>query len=429
MTIRELLRKKSTINRNGSAVTAQNVPKSPSQEVKAPNADSHHRPIEVPEFTFLRTTTLTEEVITVPSYPGDDEHDDDDHALPSPGPGSKPSKGSPLRQRRRSFFRTKSDDRHGKIPESPIKSPAGSPVKAESDHDLQLPSRPAAQRTFSDRLRAVSLSKKSSHESVSSPTLPDDLDAAPESISTPVSPAVRPDRQATDNMFAAATRDLQQSREAQWERRATRLALDGHLPSTKSATPASSPSSPFKPGSLIDKIRPSPEKPSPAAQRATSKSDDEATLQRAITLHESGDFESSTTLFASLADENGPNNPLAQVLYGLSLRHGWGCDIDLPRALHFLSLAARTSAAIEASALQRGSKTGGAAKGELVIAIFELANCFRHGWGIKADEVAARTYYETAANLGDLDAMEEVATCLVNGTGGPKDKVSILFDF
>ena len=33
---------------------------------------------------------------------------------------------------------------------------------------------------------------------------------------------------------------------------------------------------------------------------------------------------------------------------------------------------------------------GGAAKGELVLAIFELANCFRHGWGVKIDKLAAK---------------------------------------
>jgi TPR repeat protein len=34
-------------------------------------------------------------------------------------------------------------------------------------------------------------------------------------------------------------------------------------------------------------------------------------------------------------------------------------------------------------------RKGGAAKGELVLAIFELANCFRHGWGVPVDKVAA----------------------------------------
>lgn len=122
---------------------------------------------------------------------------------------------------------------------------------------------------------------------------------------------------------------------------------------------------------------------------------------------------------------------------------------------------------VENLALQAGLKKGGAAKGELVLAIFELANCFRHGWGIPKDPVAAKQYYETAANLGDTgmlsdsirgsmrmpmllllsclrdaqrrqnehlltsrfllrttDAMNEVAWCYVEGFGTKKDKVS-----
>lgn len=72
-------------------------------------------------------------------------------------------------------------------------------------------------------------------------------------------------------------------------------------------------------------------------------------------------------------------------------------------------------------------KKGGAAKGELVLAIFELANCFRNGWGIKKDPVAAKEYYETAANLGDTDAMNEAAWCYLEGFGCRKDKVSGCF--
>lgn len=37
--------------------------------------------------------------------------------------------------------------------------------------------------------------------------------------------------------------------------------------------------------------------------------------------------------------------------------------------------------------------------------------------------MAARQYYETAANLGDTDAMEEAAWCYLEGFGGSKDKV------
>lgn len=58
-----------------------------------------------------------------------------------------------------------------------------------------------------------------------------------------------------------------------------------------------------------------------------------------------------------------------------------------------------------------------------MLAIFELANCFRHGWGVGKDPVAAKQYYETAANLGDTDAMNEVGWCYLEGFGGRKDKV------
>ncbi|CUS12524.1 unnamed protein product [Tuber aestivum] len=146
-------------------------------------------------------------------------------------------------------------------------------------------------------------------------------------------------------------------------------------------------------------------------------------IQEAIRLHEAGELKKSTAIFGRLADPNGPNNPLSQVLYGLALRHGWGIEPDLPRALTYLQSAARNSAAVEELALKAGMTKGGSAKGELVLAIFELGNCFRHGWGVQKDPVAAREYYETAANLGDADAMNEVAWCYLEGFGCRKDKM------
>lgn len=72
------------------------------------------------------------------------------------------------------------------------------------------------------------------------------------------------------------------------------------------------------------------------------------------------------------------------------LRHGWGCTPDTTEAVKYLSAAASNAASIEELALKAGMKKGGAAKGELVLAIFELANCFRHGWGVQVDKVAAK---------------------------------------
>ena len=82
-------------------------------------------------------------------------------------------------------------------------------------------------------------------------------------------------------------------------------------------------------------------------------------------------------------------------------RHGWGCEADPERAVQFLSAAASNAASIEEAALTAGSKKGGSAKGELVLAIYELANSYRNGWGVKKDPVAAKHYLEVAANLGD----------------------------
>lgn len=201
-----------------------------------------------------------------------------------------------------------------------------------------------------------------------------------------------------------------QDKEAKWEHRATVLA---------SKSPVIRPQSPMPDVSNLG-IR-SPPSPRP---RSVNDPSSDIDIQEAIRLHESGDLAQATQMFRQLAQSG---NVLSQVLYGLSLRHGWGCDPDLKEAVVYLSAAASNSATIEADALKAGMKKGGAAKGELVLAIFELANCFRYGWGIAVDKPAARQYYETAANLGDTDAMNEAAWCYLEGFGGKKDKVSVDF--
>lgn len=123
-------------------------------------------------------------------------------------------------------------------------------------------------------------------------------------------------------------------------------------------------------------------------------------------------------------------------------RHGWGTPIDRDRAMIYLSLAACNAAAIESAALSlqtsstafmdgaskphespsRPLRSSGRARDELAQAIFELGNNFRHGWGTGVDAMAARTYYEVAAQMGDTDAMQEVAWCYLEGFGGAKDK-------
>ncbi|OAP54519.1 hypothetical protein AYL99_10967 [Fonsecaea erecta] len=198
-----------------------------------------------------------------------------------------------------------------------------------------------------------------------------------------------------------------QETEAKWEERATILA------SKSPAMPAHSPTGELETLSLGLPGQP------PSRPRSINDPESDIDIQKAIQLHESGDLKEATQMFHQLAESG---NVLSQVLYGLSLRHGWGCEPDPAKAVTYLSAAASNSATIESDALKAGMKKGGAAKGELVLAIFELANCFRNGWGVPVDKVAARQYYETAANLGDTDAMNEAAWCYLEGFGGKKDK-------
>ena len=93
------------------------------------------------------------------------------------------------------------------------------------------------------------------------------------------------------------------------------------------------------------------------------------------------------------------------------IRHGWGCTPNPTEAVTYLSAAASNAASIEELALQAGMKKGGTAKGELVLAIFELANCFRHGWGVKVDPYAAKQVRQ----FKGLDRGEACAVLLTLG--------------
>lgn len=330
MTLKDLLKKKDKIG--GDSGTKD---QSTNSNILAP---------EIPEFTFMRTTTTTQEVISPPHFPGDPTR-----ASLSP---ENPSK-------RTGRFRKHSN------------SNASRP--SEDGDDAARP-KSAKEHRISGRFH---LGRTRSSSSVH---VPEDLPT----IDIPV---------------AKTEED-----EAKWEARATLLAKGNER---------------SRPGSFGEE-----QGRKGTRSRSVSVGDPgtDENIQEAIRLHEAGDLEKSTAMFGRLADPKGPNNALSQVLYGLALRHGWGTPPHQEQAVTYLSYAASNSAEIERLALEAGLKKGGAAKGELVLAIFELGNCFRHGWGVKKDAVAAKQYYETAANLGDTDAMDAVAWCYTEGFGCKKDK-------
>ncbi|KAG8626460.1 hypothetical protein KVT40_005405 [Elsinoe batatas] len=384
MTLRDIFKKKHDIEKNG-------------QDISAKSSDEKAVPYQT-EFTFLRTTTSDQEVIQPPSYPGDQEKIPHKSPLPaSPDPSRK----------RRSFF-------HPKRSSSP---PSDNPPRPTSSSP---PTRPKTDRKLSDRFSTLRLSssRQSSRESVHLPSSP-----APDPIPAPLSPDVLSAKKSNPLDSNVLTQQ-----EAQWEARATQLALSSAVLPNASRTPRPNPSAATSSslrgvasqiGSVAGSSSPGT---ATSARTEEEQKSDEETLHRAITLHETGELAESTALFGLLASPSGANSALAQVLYGLALRHGWGCTVSPEEGVHFLSLAAKNSASIESQALKAGMHKGGAAKGELVLAIFELANCYRYGWGVGKDARAAREFYETAANLGDLDAMEEAAWCFMEGFGGAKNK-------
>ena len=316
-------------------------------------------------FTFLRSDTNTQEVIQPPSFTSESTE-------PSP----------PKNQKRLSshFSRLRSAS------DAPIHS-AQTGVSAKSEKRL-------SQRFHLNRSRTPSAS------SVNVPTdLPEIQDLAVPGEET----------------------------EARWEERATMLAKGN--PNNKPGPLENGRSKGETAEDQMYQERYPQERPPdpqeglivrPGVTRSVSSAKADENIQEAIRLHEIGDLTNSTAMFGRLAD----SSAMAQIMFGLALRHGWGVTPNPSLAVQYLSAAASSSASVESAALQSGMKKGGAAKGELVLAIYELANSFRHGWGIQKDMVAARKYYETAANLGDTDAMNEVARCYESGQGGPKDRVS-----
>ncbi|KXJ92307.1 hypothetical protein Micbo1qcDRAFT_162534 [Microdochium bolleyi] len=317
-----------------------------------------------PEFTFIRSDTHTQEIIHPPAHPA--------------GSRLAAAKEPNIARRSLDVLRGGSRSRSNSASNSTTNTKESDDVR----HSLQQPAADAsASRRISQRLHL-------SRAPASSDYVPQNL------------PAINVVGTGGD---ATAGKD---ESESQWENRATILA-QANEERRKSISGQASPAR-------------SPSRPSSAQGTISKATDDE--LQEAIRLHEEGELEQSTAAFGRLANPNGANNPLSQVLYGLALRHGWGCEPNPERAVSYLSAAASNAATVENLALQAGLKKGGAAKGELVLAIFELANCFRNGWGIPRDPIAAKQYYETAANLGDSDAMNEVAWCYLEGFGCKKDK-------
>jgi len=215
-----------------------------------PQAEEAVRGLGGPEFTFIRTDTVSQEVL---HPPGDGANDNLYLSAPA---SASPSGGRSPRRSLDVFHRSRSAS-----------------VSSQTSHQ----SSSTTKRRLSHRLHL----KRQPESSENVPTNLPDIAADPQD---------------------------KEGAESQWEKRATILAGQNELARSR-------PASPGPEGRMADMSLESRQR-----GRSVSSKKIDQDIQEAIQLHEAGHLEKSTVLFARLADPQGANNPLSQVLYGLALR-------------------------------------------------------------------------------------------------------------
>lgn len=213
---------------------------------------------EQPEFKIYRSDTHGTELISAPNFGGDPNTD-----------GAVGSRGGKLFKSRNRSSSTTSHKSFDNVSERPTSSPSKGPSKRLSQR--------------------LGLRRDDTSESV-----PADL---PEIVT-------------------GFKEGSEEGKESQWEKRATILAR-------KNEETRSMPPTPSRSNANLDNfgdMRLGESQGHIGEHTVSSKKTDD-NIQEAIRLHEAGDLVTATKMFGRLADPNGENNALSQVLYGLALRY------------------------------------------------------------------------------------------------------------
>ena len=109
-------------------------------------------------------------------------------------------------------------------------------------------------------------------------------------------------------------------------------------------------------------------------------------LALGILHHEANRLQDSAYCFERAATEDGGCG-VGMLMWGLSLRHGWGTEKDERAAFGWLRKAADAAVTDLERATEKGERN--AVKSELVLAIYEVGQCFFHGWGVETDKKMA----------------------------------------
>ena len=109
-------------------------------------------------------------------------------------------------------------------------------------------------------------------------------------------------------------------------------------------------------------------------------------LALGIMHHEANRLQESAYCFERAATEGGGCG-VGMLMWGLSLRHAWGTEKDERAAFGWLRKAADAAVTDLERATEKGERN--AVKSELVLAIYEVGQCFFHGWGVETDKKMA----------------------------------------
>ncbi|TCD60793.1 hypothetical protein EIP91_009506 [Steccherinum ochraceum] len=143
-------------------------------------------------------------------------------------------------------------------------------------------------------------------------------------------------------------------------------------------------------------------------------------LQLGITHHMANRLEESARCFEQSATLN-KGCGVGMLMWGLTLRHGWGVPPNEEKGFKWLRKAAE-DAVSDLESAQAGMSDTSAIKSELVIAIYEVGQSFFRGWGVEKDKPMGVNYFRVAARLGDMDAQQNLAFALEHGKGCKKDR-------
>ncbi|KAI9208310.1 uncharacterized protein BJ171DRAFT_490931 [Polychytrium aggregatum] len=197
-------------------------------------------------------------------------------------------------------------------------------------------------------------------------------------------------------------------------------------------------------------------------------------LAVAIYHHENNRLDIATYFFSYSASQG---HPIGLFLYAMSLRHGWGIEKNEALAFKLLEKAAGsavdnlvhgvqttlsrrptrsnsgsaptavlpasrhepitpppriasapkntfggTGANSSSSSNFNGSTSTAIAREELTLPIYEMAMCFKQGWGVRKSARTAAYYLTVAAQLGDVDAQMALGECYLAGDGVKQSK-------